>query len=152
MKLEEQIKQTKPFANQWERMVVNVLHTAVWLQSELSGHMERFEVTHQQYNVLRILRGQSPNAISTSDIRDRMIDRASDTSRIVDRLIARGWVEKSVCAGDRRRVDVKITKMGLELLEEIDKDNEALHVIESRLTEKEAKHLNTLLDKLKTDS
>ena len=92
MQLEDRIRQSKPFRSQGEKLVVNIIYTANWILEQLRGHLEVFDVTQQQYNVLRILRGQHPNAISTSDIRDRMIDRAPDASRIVDRLIVKALV------------------------------------------------------------
>ncbi|MBL7997196.1 MAG: hypothetical protein JNL32_01035, partial [Candidatus Kapabacteria bacterium] len=74
MGIEEKIKQTKPFNSEWERMIVNIMHTSAWINELARGHFDLFDLTHQQYNVLRILRGSSPEALSTSDIRERMID------------------------------------------------------------------------------
>ncbi len=148
MKLEERIKQSKPFRTQAERALVNVMYTSVWLQDRMRDNLSDFEITQQQYNVLRILRGQSPKMISTSDIRDRMIDRAPDTSRIVDRLVAKGFVEKSTCSSDKRRVDVGITKKGLQLLQEVDERSTGMQNLIAALSEEECVTLNTILDKL----
>lgn len=148
MPLEEKIKQTKPFRSEWERAMVNVMYASMWLNEQFREHLEAFDITQQQYNVLRILRGQSPNAISTSDIRERMIDRAPDTSRIVDRLVAKELVEKHVCEIDKRRVDVRITPKGLALLTDIDNNERKMDSFTRRLTKTEAQQLNSLLDKL----
>ncbi len=151
MKLEERIKQTKPFRTQGERLVVNILYTNNWLLERMRTHLADFDITQQQYNVLRILRGQHPNLISTSDIRDRMIDRAPDTSRIVDRLLAKGLVEKSTCPSDKRRVDVRISSKGLELVERIASGLSGIETLGGALSEQECVLLNTLLDKMKDD-
>ena len=149
MQLEERIKQNRPFRNQGERLAVNILYTANWLLERFKGHLDIFDITQQQYNVLRILRGQHPNAISTSDIKERMIDKAPDTSRIVDRLITKGLVEKAVCGSDKRRVDVCITKKGMKLLQDIDADEMRIENFTKQLSKKECETLNELLDKLK---
>lgn len=150
MILEERIKQSKPFKSHEERLVVNLLYTATWILEQIRTHLEKYEITQQQYNVMRILRGQYPEVISTSDIRDRMVDRAPDTSRIVDRLVLKGYAEKSTCASDKRRVDVKISKKGLKLLEVIDQDNMRIEHFVSKLSSEEARELNRLLDVLKS--
>jgi MarR family 2-MHQ and catechol resistance regulon transcriptional repressor len=149
MAIEETLKQSKPFRNEWERMLVNLVHTGIWIDEHLRARFAEFDITPQQYNVLRILRGSAPNALSTSDIRDRMIDRASDTSRIVDRMIAKELVEKQICSEDKRRVDVVISEKGLQLLSTIESDQQAAYRFAKKLTKKEAEQLNILLDKLK---
>ncbi len=149
MAIEDNIKQTKPFRNEWERMVVNLMHTGAWINAQAQERFAEFDLTPQQYNVLRILRGSSPTALSTSDIRDRMLDRASDTSRIVERLVAKDYVAKKVCAEDKRRVDVVITKKGLKLLEAIDANESSSYSYARTLTKAEAQQLTALLDKLK---
>ncbi len=149
MLLEERIKQSKPFRSQAERLVVNIMYSAAWLQEHLREFLADFDITQQQYNVLRILRGQHPQLISTSDIRDRMVDRAPDTSRIVDRLVAKGVVDKSPCSSDKRRVDVCINKKGLDLLANIDLKNSLIDSITKGLNEDDCVELNRLLDRMK---
>lgn len=149
MAIEDNIKQTKPFRNEWERMIVNLMHTGAWLNEHAQQRFADFDLTPQQYNVLRILRGSAPTALSTSDIRDRMLDRASDTSRIVERLLAKEYVAKETCAEDKRRVDVVITKKGLKLLDTIEAHESSAHRFARALTKAEAQQLNALLDKLK---
>jgi DNA-binding MarR family transcriptional regulator len=105
-------------------------------------------ITSQQYNILRILRGAG-KPISTLQIRQRMLDKMSDSSRIVDRLVIKGMVKKNPCKTDRRLVDVVITAKGLRLLEKIDAYNGKVDNIMMNLSEAEVKKLNFLLDKIR---
>src|SRR5262249_52908419 len=109
---------------------------------------DQFDITQQQFNILRILRGAG-TPLSTLQIRQRMLDKMSDTSRIVDRLIKKGLVKKNICKEDRRLVDVIITEKGKKLLEKIDSRNEEMDGIFKNLTATDAKTLNQLLDKLR---
>jgi len=109
------------------------------------------DITQQQYNILRILRG-SECPLSTLKIRERMLDKMSDTSRIVDRLIVKGLVEKTACIKDKRLVDITVTKKGLQLLEKLDALNESIDSILNGVSEKEAHTINQILDKLREDS
>lgn len=111
--------------------------------------MEPFDITMQQYNVLRILRGSHPEPISTQEIRRRMLDKMSDVSRIVDRLILKKLVSKRVCDSDKRLVDVTISEEGLSLLSKMEAyELEMDHIINS-ISEEEAAELNRLLDKMR---
>jgi DNA-binding MarR family transcriptional regulator len=107
------------------------------------------DITLQQYNILRILRGSSPAPLSTLQIRDRMLDKMSDTSRIVDRLVVKGLAQKNISKTDKRLVDVMITEEGRELLAKLDLHNDELDNIASSLSEVEMNTLNNLLDKLR---
>lgn len=151
MKLEEAIQQKKPFSNPRQRMAVNVIFTSNWLISKQKEFFKRFDITLQQYNVLRILRGKHPEPISTSDIRGRMLDRMSDVSRIVDRLVKKDLVIRSTCKEDKRLVDVVITKAGLSLLESIDHRWEEMDSLTSSLSEEEVQVMNDLLDKIREE-
>ena len=105
--------------------MVNLLFTVSWLKEQTRAIFDPEEITPQQFNILRILRGSHPKPLSTQAIRDRMLEKMSDTSRIVDRLIVKGLVKKVTCESDRRLVDVQITDKGRKLLERIDlKENE----------------------------
>jgi DNA-binding MarR family transcriptional regulator len=110
---------------------------------------EREDITSQQFNILRILRGAG-KPISTLQIRQRMLDKMSDTSRIVDRLVTKGFVKKNVCENDKRLVDVSITDKGKKLLEKLDKSSDEMDAVMSNLTDVEAKTLNKLLDKIRS--
>ena len=111
---------------------------------------KKHDVTRQQYNVLRILRGQLPGSASVNLIRDRMLDKMSDASRIVERLRIRDFVTREYSENDKRRVDVKITDKGIELLALMQTEVDCFDDLVSSLSEDETRQLNALLDKLRT--
>lgn len=136
------------FKSEWHRAGLNIIFTAYWLNDKVRELLKPYGITAQQFNVLRILRGQHPNPISTSEIRDRMLDRMPDTSRIVDRLHKQGLLERKTCKADKRLVDVCITEAGLKLLSDIDaKTGPNIENGLYALTEEEARTLSELLDK-----
>lgn len=148
MKLEDEIQQVKGFRTEKQKAMINIMFTNGWVTDRFREYMKPYDLTHQQYNVLRILRGSGQTPMSTSCIRHRMIDKMSDASRIVDRLCKKGLVERSVSAVDRRLVEVHIAKKGLELLDLMDHDSLETAII-ANLTEEELQQLNLLLDKLR---
>lgn len=148
MKLEEAIKQTA-FRTEEERLVINLVYTSGWLSSEQNRFFKRFGISSQQYNVLRILRGQFPNPASVGLIQERMLDKMSNASRLIEKLKQKKLVKRSECSKDRRQVDVLITEDGLKLLEDIDMLNGEMHSICNTLNQTEKKKLNELLDKLR---
>jgi DNA-binding MarR family transcriptional regulator len=148
--LEKAIKQSK-FDSEHTKMVVNILYTSKWIEYRESRLFKQYGLTLPQYNVMRILRGQYPEACSVNLLIDRMIDKSSNASRIVEKLRKKGLVERKTCRADRRRVDVVINRAGLELLKKADAELDELHAEHMEtLTEKEAATLNQLLDKLRT--
>lgn len=147
MSLENEINQRK-FRNEHQKSAINLVYTYNWMTERISKIFDEWEITAQQFNILRILRGAG-QPLSTLQIRQRMLDRMSDTSRIVDRLVLKGLVKKSVCKMDRRLVDVVITDKGKKLLEKIDQYSGQMDAIMANLTEQEAKTLNELLDKIR---
>lgn len=148
MKLEEEIKQSK-FRNEFHKLAVNIFYTNSWLLNLQSSLFDSFNITGNQYNILRILRGQYPNPATISLLRERMVDKMSDASRLVERLKNKGLVKRDICKNDRRRVNVIITEKGLNLLKEIDKLNNKYDSFFKNITEDEAKTLNDLLDKMR---
>ncbi|BAV09333.1 DNA-binding transcriptional regulator, MarR family [Filimonas lacunae] len=149
MNINSAIQQPR-FRNEYQRVMVNILYSSGWITDNQKKFLEPEDITPQQYNILRILRG-SPKPLSTLQIRERMLDKMSDTSRIVDRLLAKGLVSKSKCTTDKRLVDILINEKGLELLERLDSRNHELdHMVASSLSEEEAMELNTLLDKMRS--
>jgi DNA-binding MarR family transcriptional regulator len=142
------IQQNKDFRNEHQKVMVNIQFTSNWLLERIKNYLELAGITPQQYNILRILRG-SNEPLSTMQIRERMLDKMSDTSRLVDRLILKGLVDKTIRASDKRLVDVFITEKGLDCLQELDEKTEQLDNIAFGITEDEAKVLNALLDKLR---
>lgn len=147
MALEKEINQRK-FRNEYQKSAINIIYTYNWLTEKINKVFDEWGITSQQFNILRILRGAG-KPLSTLQIRQRMLDKMSDTSRIVDRLVKKGLVKKGICKTDRRLVDVTIAEKGKKLLEKIDAYDEQMDKIMMNLTESEAKALNGLLDKLR---
>ena len=148
MGIEKDISQAK-FRNEYQKATINLIYTYNWMNERIKALLDQFDITPQQFNILRILRGAG-KPISTLQIRQRMLDKMSDTSRIVDRLIKKELVNKVVCAGDRRLVDVTISENGLSLLERIDLQQEEMDRVFKNLDEHEAATLNQLLDRVRS--
>ncbi|MER3498343.1 MAG: MarR family transcriptional regulator [Chitinophagaceae bacterium] len=151
MGIEKDIHQQK-FRNTRHKALVNLMFTHNWAMEKLKQCLNGEDITPQQFNILRILRGSHPTPLSTLQIRERMIDKMSDTSRLVDRLLAKKLVKKVICKKDRRLVDVNVTDKGLKLLENLDKKNSEMDSILCNLSEKEATSLSKLLDKIRHDN
>jgi len=148
MKLEAEIKQKK-FKNGYQRLIVNLMFTHGWLNSLLNERLKEFDLSPQQFNILRILRGQYPNPVTVNLLKDRMLDKMSNASRLVEKLRIKDLVERTICEKDRRAVDVKITEKGLQVLKELDHSESDWEKHFWTLDESEAKELNNLLDKLR---
>lgn len=148
MELEKEIKQ-KRFRSEYHKLVLNIVYTGNWISSSNTQWLRKYGLSSQQYNVLRILRGQHPNPVSGNLLKDRMLDKMSNTSRLVEKLRLKGLIERKTCKNDRRAVDIVITEAGLKLLKEIDVTEEEWVGQYATLSEKETKTLNTLLDKLR---
>ncbi|MBS1665857.1 MAG: MarR family transcriptional regulator [Bacteroidetes bacterium] len=147
MSIESEIKQKK-FRNEHQKAGINLIYTYNWVSDKMRFVFEQHDITSQQFNILRILRGaQEP--LSTMQIRERMLDKMSDTSRIVDRLIKKSLVKKNVCRTDRRLVDITITKKGENLLQKLDRNDVEMDAALGNLSIEEAKTLNRLLDKVR---
>ena len=147
MTLEKDINQ-QVFRSEYQKAIINLIYTFNWVNEKINRRFEPFDITQQQFNILRILRGAG-QPLSTLQIRQRMLDKMSDTSRIVDRLVKKGMVKKSTCREDRRLVDVLLTDKGKKLLQSMDGMNEEMDSIFKYLSNEEAKLLNVLLDKIR---
>ncbi|GAB2527341.1 MarR family winged helix-turn-helix transcriptional regulator [Rufibacter soli] len=148
MKLEDEIKQ-KSFGNPYRRMFVNVMFTGNWVQKEIASLLKPFGLSLQQHNVLGILRGQHPNPATLGLVQERMLDRDSNATRLVDKLLEKGLVTRCQCSENRRKVDIIITDKGLELLQETDRLLHALEERFSHLSPQEATLIGDLMDKLR---
>ncbi len=148
MKIEQEISQKK-FRNPWQKSVINLLFTHSWLQLQLKEYMKYYGITPQQYNVLKILKGQGETPVSTCVVRDRMLDKMSDVSRIVARLQEKGLVEVARAHHDKRLVDIIISRKGLELIDEMDANTQTMDSLIQNLSEEEATQLSDLLDKMR---
>jgi DNA-binding MarR family transcriptional regulator len=148
MRIEDAI-QVKGFPSRQQKLSINLIYTTSWADVKLQEFFGEYDLTSSQYNVLRILRGQHPKPLSTSQITERMIHRNAGASRLVDRLIIKGFAAKSVSETDRRMVNVSITPEGLKALAKMDTERDRIDRIYSALTEDEIDQLNHLLDKLR---
>ena len=145
MKIEDEIKQQK-FKTPHQKAVINLIYTTSWMQGKQKDIFKTFNITLQQFNILRILRGQHPNSTSATEIKARMLDKNSDVSRLLDRLLAKKLITKRVSPNDKRAADVNLTEEGLELLKAIDKKQSQIDNV-LLLNDEEATILSDLLDK-----
>lgn len=148
MRIEDAIKQ-KEFKDPYNKAVVNLLFTHGHIVSKQSALFKPFGLSPEQYNVLRILRGQQGNPITVSSIQDRMLNRMSNASRLVEKLKQKEFVSREECPSDRRQVDIVITEKGLEVLQRLEDAIYRLNRELVQLDEKEIEQLNSLLDKLR---
>ena len=148
MKLEKEIQQLHSFRSERHKLMVNIIYSSNWINEKLKNFLDSEDITSQQYNILRILRG-SPVPLSTLQIRERMIDRMSDTSRIVDRLVIKGLIDKKTSSADKRLVDIVINEKGREVLAKLDAKNDRLDDFVNALSDEEAATINSLLDKMR---
>lgn len=148
MELEKEIQQSK-FKSQKHKAILNIFFTAGWLGCQQTRLFKEHDLSPQQFNVLRILRGQKGKPITVNGIQERMLDKNSNASRLIDKLKEKKLVDRVVCETDRRQVDLIITEKGLSLLKVLDKEVEKHEDIYSTITEKEAEELSRILDKLR---
>lgn len=146
MKIEEEIKQDK-FQSEHHKALINIIFTGNYINQTSRRFLRQFGISPQQYNILRILRGQRPKTASVMTLQERMLDRMSNASRLIDKLKEKNLVNRTVNKEDRRRVDVKITQKGLNLLDRIDKMDFEKRF--NNLNSNEAAKLNELLDKFR---
>jgi len=150
VRLEDEIKQTS-FQSEGQKAYLNIVFTSGWLSLRQAAAFRPYGVTLPQFNVLRILRGQHPKPATVALLIDRMLDKTSNASRIVDKLEEKSLVTRTVCPANRRAVDIRITEAGLALLRQID-DSGVLVAAQTgmaSLTDSEFEQLNTLLDKIR---
>lgn len=150
MTLNEELKQAN-FSSEQHRLIINVMFTGNFLNAESNRMFKNYDISNQQFNVLRILRGQKGKAITVKDIESRMLDKSSNVSRLIDKLLKKSYVKRMACCGDRRRVDIYISEKGLDFLASLD---DQVTQIEQKyvelIDENHAKLMNELLDKLRT--
>ena len=132
-------------------MQINIVYTGSWMESELNKVFKKHGVSLPQYNILRILKGSIPHSLCLHQIKERMLDRMSDTSRIVERMVKSEFLERTINEADRRSINIKITKKGIDLLNNMSAEVNALDDAISVLTEEEAIQLNHLLNKVRVN-
>lgn len=148
MRLEDEIKQSK-FKSEYHKLGVNIIYTANWISRHHEKVCKKFDITPEQFNILRILRGQHPKPATVNLLIERMLNKSSNASRLVEKLRKKDLVDRQTSETDRRACDVYITKKGLELLDELDKMENEWNDLISHISEQEAHTVNTLLDKLR---
>ena len=148
MSIDEEIQSSK-FEDNYHKAVINITYTNGWLANQLREQFEKYNLTQQQFNILRILRGQYPCPATVNLLKERMIDKMSDASRIVDRLVQKGLVSRCTNRKDRRAVDIRISDTGLEILGKLDIEFKTSDFLKNNLSEQEAGVLSDLLDKLR---
>lgn len=148
MKIEDELKMSR-FESEQQKAYLNILFTASWLKLKLLPRLRQYGLSHEQFNVLRILEGQHPNALCLREITCRMIDKNSNTSRIVDKLLEKKLVERRQSSEDRREISVAITAMGSGILAAIQVDFASGEPLYPTISDAEASVVNALLDKVR---
>jgi len=149
MRIEDEINQKK-FKNEYQKLGINILFTSTWISSFNMQSLKPYGISWQQFNILRILKGMHPKPATVKLLTERMIDKMSNASRLVEKLKKKGLVERQACDVDRRRVDIVITDAGMKLIAKASKDLEKdMFSNMSSLSDEEANQLNFLLDKLR---
>ena len=151
MKLEDELKMTN-FKNELQKAHLNIMFSASWLKTQVNQYLKNFHLSPEQYNVLRILRGQKGNPLCVKEITCRMLDRNSNTTRIIDKLEQKNLVIRQVSETDRRELRILITENGLNLLQELDEMVDFQYALFSNLTNEDAETLNRILDKMREKS
>jgi len=149
MALEDEIKQEK-FNSDHQKASINILFTGSWLYNINASFLKRFGITPEQFNVLRILRGSFPRPMMLAEITERMIDKSSNCTRLVEKLKQKGLVNRITCENNRRQVDITITDKGQTLLKKIDTSQSVWLETMEKISKSEAKELNRILDKLRS--
>ena len=148
MEIEKEIVQAK-FKSPLQKGIVNIIYTSNWIHSRQAKVLKPFGITIQQYNILRILCGQHPNPASITLLTDRMLDKMSNASRLVEKLLSKGYVERTVCPSDRRQVNVLITPVGLAILPQLENVLDQVEGNVHNLSDDELEMLSSLLDRLR---
>ncbi|PJJ75844.1 DNA-binding MarR family transcriptional regulator [Thermoflavifilum aggregans] len=148
-RIEEAIKQSK-FQDVYQKALVNLIYTANCLRDEQVRRLKSFDLLPQHFNVMRILRGRHPNPVCPGEIKEVMLDKANDLTRLLDKLERKGLIQRNLCPTNRRKMDVTLTQAGIELLEKLNHIMEETHkTLKERLSEREAASLSHLLDKMR---
>ncbi|MFY0650948.1 MAG: MarR family transcriptional regulator [Cyclobacteriaceae bacterium] len=148
MKLEDEIKQSK-FKDEWQKALLNIQYTSNWLVDGFQSIARKYAINDQHYNILRILRGKHPGCACPGEIKEVLINKRGDLTRLLDKLVKMDLVDRNINEHNRRMVDLKITQSGLNLLTDMDGDITDLENLKAKISEDEAKTLNKLLDKLR---
>jgi len=146
MKLEQAI-QTQGFASQKQKAGVNIMFTAYMVKTRVTQCLKPFDLTPEQFNVMRILKGKHPEQMCVKDIASRVIERSSNIPRIIDRLVTKNWVQRATSAVDKRETVMSITQEGMEVLQQASTALDQAHLLSTGLSDEELTQLNELLDR-----
>lgn len=150
MKIDEELKFVKP-VTAFHKAGLNIIFTGNWLKGNVESLLKPYDLSHQQFNVLRILRGRGDEPANLQDITERMLDKMSNATRLVEKLRLKGLLTRDICSDNRRKVEIKITQAGLDLLQLLDPIiSEHNQNILSKITEEEAEQISNILDKLRS--
>lgn len=148
MKFEEEIKQSV-FKDPKEKALINIAYTGNWLRDRFESILKPIGINEQHFNILRILRGRHPHAICPGEIKEVLINKRGDLTRLLDKLVAMELVERDINPDNRRMINLKVTQEGLKLLSNLDPQLKVLNSENNALTNEESEHLSNLLDKLR---
>ncbi len=149
MNIGEAIKQSK-FENSVEKAIVNLIYTHNWLRDGFNDILKPYGLLQQHFNILRILRGKYPEVMCPGDIKEVMLDKGNDITRLLDKLVSMELAERNLCESNRRKMDIRITEKGLDLTKELsDKFDERSVSIKERLNCDDAELLSGLLDRMR---
>jgi DNA-binding MarR family transcriptional regulator len=149
MKIEDEIKQQK-FKDEYQKLFINLIFTSNWLYDQHSRFFKKFGITPQQYNVLRILNGQYPKPASVGMVLERMLDKSSNITRLVDKLAMKNLVNRCENKENRRMQDLTITQEGIDFLKICQPEKDVTSASTQKLTKEEAMIINNLLDKMRS--
>lgn len=149
MKIEDAIKQSK-FGDNYQKAIINLVYTGNWLRDEQIRLLKPFDILPQHFNVLRIIRGKHPAPVSPGEIKEVLLDKANDLTRLLDKMEKKGWVKRGLCPTNRRKMDVTITSKGLKFIEETSASIDSFtNSLKGRISDKEAETISKLLDKIR---
>lgn len=149
MKIEEAIRQPN-FTDSYQKAIINLMYTANWLREEQTKLLKQYDILPQHFNVMRIIRGRHPKPVSPGEIKEVMIDKTNDLTRLLDKLEKKGWIQRRLCQANRRKMDVTLTENGIKILQETSiAMNAFTGKLKTRFSDKEAASLSKLLDKLR---
>ncbi len=149
MEIEGAIKQRR-FEDNYQKAIVNLIYTANWLRDEQLRLLRQYDILPQHFNALRIIRGRHPQPISPGEIKEVLLDKANDLTRLLDKLEKKGYIKRRVCAANRRKVDITMTARGISFTSKVTQALVPLNdEIKARISDKEAARISQLLDKIR---
>ncbi len=149
VKIEQAIQQAS-FDNSLHKAVINLVYTSNWMRDKQNQLFKPYGILPQHFNVMKILKGKHPELVSPSYVKEVMLDKAPDLTRLVDKLVQKGWASRKQCEQNRRMVEIGLTDKGVKVLEVLNEQVKANAAsLQNRLTETEAEQISDLLDKLR---